>query len=259
MRIPLKSGIDIGPCHRPPVCQESKGTQAGQTNDKGVKSFDRLLKDTSRDITAGSHLCPSTLPMEGEMLRQLADIVQTEMNRYLFRALNKPDEADNYSGSGLDWMNFPTIGSQLEELVSKIQHAYSERAGIESQYDIDNIIDHASQTHGVDPELTRAVIRAESDFDAGCTSPKGAMGLMQLMPETAKELGVKNPYNPVENVMGGTRYLRDLLDRYDGNVNLALAAYNWGMGNLERHPKSLPAETRTYITRVNQYYREATA
>jgi soluble lytic murein transglycosylase-like protein len=84
------------------------------------------------------------------------------------------------------------------------------------------------------------------------------MGLMQLMPDTAQELGVKNCYNPVENIMAGTRYLKSLLNRYDGNVELTLAAYNWGMGNVERHPDRLPKETLTYIARVSGYLREGT-
>jgi hypothetical protein len=120
----------------------------------------------------------------------------------------------------------------------------------------DDIIDHASETYGVDSTLIRAVIRAESGYRQDGTSPKGAMGLMQLMPETARELGVKNPYDPAENIMGGTRYLKSLLERFGNNRNLALAAYNWGMGNVERNLGKLPQETRTYIARVNQYYRE---
>ncbi len=120
--------------------------------------------------------------------------------------------------------------------------------------DLNDIIQKASQAHNVDAGLISAVIRAESNFDPAGTSCKGAMGLMQLMPETARELGVENPYDPEENVMGGVRYLRSLLNRYAGNVKDALAAYNWGMGNLERNPGRLPAETRGYIAKVMKYY-----
>ncbi len=123
---------------------------------------------------------------------------------------------------------------------------------------MDRIINRSSEKHGVDADLIRAVIRTESDFDPRATSPKGAMGLMQLMPETARDLGVKDPYDPAQNVMAGTRYLKMLLDRYDGNANTALAAYNWGMGNVERNPAGLPEETKAYITRVTQYRDQAT-
>ena len=120
----------------------------------------------------------------------------------------------------------------------------------------DEIVDYASKTYSVDPDLIKAVIQAESSFNPESTSTKGAMGLMQLMPETAKDLGLNDPYDPAENIMGGTRYLRGLLDRFGNNRNLALAAYNWGMGNVERKPGRMPQETRTYVARVNQYYRE---
>ena len=119
----------------------------------------------------------------------------------------------------------------------------------------DRIIRRAARAYRVEPALVKAVIAAESNFDPRATSNKGAQGLMQLMPKTARGLGVHNPYSPQDNVLGGARYLREMLDRY-GDVSRALAAYNAGPTAVDRY-RGIPPypETRKYVSRVLDYYR----
>ena len=113
-----------------------------------------------------------------------------------------------------------------------------------------SITEHARREQ-VAADLVRAVIQVESAFNPVAVSPKGAMGLMQLMPATARELGVRNPFDPDQNIRGGVAYLRRLLDRFKGNVELALAAYNAGMGNVEKYGDVPPfKETKNYVKKI---------
>ncbi|HSL02996.1 MAG TPA: lytic transglycosylase domain-containing protein [Nitrospiraceae bacterium] len=125
-----------------------------------------------------------------------------------------------------------------------------------SERELEPVIRRHSSQHRLHPALIRAVIKAESDFDPRAVSRSGAIGLMQLMPQTAVRLDVRDMYDPDDNVGGGTKYLRQLLDRFHGNLPLALAAYNAGENAVD-HYQALPPfdETRQYVRKVLLYYR----
>jgi len=127
--------------------------------------------------------------------------------------------------------------------------------GSATKTDVDKIINYYSKRKGVPASLIRSVIQAESEFKPDAISPKGAMGLMQLMPETAMGLGVENPFNPEENIRGGVTLLKSLLDNYKGDYKLALAAYNAGSGNVDK-AGGIPdfKETREYVKKVLDLY-----
>jgi soluble lytic murein transglycosylase-like protein len=117
------------------------------------------------------------------------------------------------------------------------------------------LIHQVSTEHGVDPRLIDALVRVESDYDPMAVSRRGAMGLMQLMPETAKRLNVEDPFDPADNVRGGVKELSRLVDRYSGNLQLALAAYNAGEGAVSKYRGVPPyAETRSYVSKILSLY-----
>lgn len=120
---------------------------------------------------------------------------------------------------------------------------------------LSSAIHDAARAHGVDPRLVAAVARRESAFDANAVSQKGACGVMQLMPATARYLGVQNVFDARENIFGGTRYLRTLLDTFNGDLDLTLAAYNAGPGAVQKHRGVPPyRETRAYVASVRASY-----
>ncbi len=131
--------------------------------------------------------------------------------------------------------------------------------GFNTEYDRDIIL--ISERHKVDPYLVKAVIKAESNFDPNAVSHKNAQGIMQLIPETSSDYGVDDPFDAKENMEGGVQYLKDLLDYFDGDLKLSLAAYNAGKGSVIKHGFTIPPypETTDYIAKVLEYYKDLKA
>lgn len=130
-----------------------------------------------------------------------------------------------------------------------------EAFGLSCSADLDAIFNEAASKYGVDAKFLKAIAKCESDFSTECTSRSGAMGIMQLMPQTAASLGVTNAYDPYQNIMGGARYISEKLTQYNGDKSLALAAYNAGSGNVAKYGGIPPfKETQNYVAKVMAYY-----
>ena len=163
-------------------------------------------------------------------------------------------------GDDASFVDIPTIeidhfetapaepAAQLKTAQLKMQ---TSEKPVEHPLDLDEVVRTASGTYRLDPDLVTSVIRAESGFNVRAVSPKGAQGLMQLMPQTASQLGVQNAFDPQANVEGGTRYLRELLERYNFDLIKALAAYNAGPRRVEQYGGVPPYyETKAYVARI---------
>lgn len=159
---------------------------------------------------------------------------------------------------GVSFTNVPAFAN-CRPFSMKKKGSAGWRSGVRKSYDsgkYDKNIVRVARRYNVDPHLIKAIIQTESDFDHRAVSKQGAQGLMQLMPATARELRVFNPFNPQENIDGGTRYFRTLLDIFDGNVKLSLAAYNAGPGLVQR-TNGIPEipETVRYVKKVLRQYK----
>ena len=141
----------------------------------------------------------------------------------------------------------------MPELIPSVSVEMGNFIPIRPEDAYEELIKEAADLHKLDPALIRAVMRTESAFNPAAVSPVGAIGLMQLMPALAEEMGVADPFEPRDNIMGGAKYLRQLLDAHEGNIRLTLASYNAGPGNVRRYRGVPPfKETRNYVRKITE-------
>jgi len=184
---------------------------------------------------------------------ELARFSQLHLLQGLF-SVDEEKEGDGFFSNLRQLESLQRTVAQKSHIIDKYystQQPSLLKPGQTGRSEIDQMIDQVAKKVSLAPELIHSVVAAESAYNPAAISPVGAQGLMQLMPETAKELGVQDSFNPQQNLLGGSKYLKQLLDKYDGDLDSALAAYNWGQGNVDRHGlERMPTETRNYLAKI---------
>ncbi len=234
---PLQLLIGIG--NSPRVNSSQSGTEA-------QKGFDKIIDE---------HVNKLNLLTNQDGFQDAA--LQKVRFGLLRGLLVEEDETsdDLFFSSGVDSLMVQTdaLRSQMIDKYAGVQNLSLQTDPGSKDTDIKQLIDRVAERVSLAPDLIHAVVKAESNYKPDAVSHAGARGLMQLMPATAEELGVKDSFDPRQNLLGGSSYLKQLLDKYEGDLDHALAAYNWGQGNVDRHGlEKMPEETRTYIARVRQ-------
>ena len=218
-----------------------------QNSDTLYKTRGLTIADyRARPVISKSRCRPQLKPASAE----LKNTVTNRFSEHRTPSVINKEPSKNHSLSGQDLKN-----AEFVEIPEKT--ANQQQAVLTNRQIIAQNVQKAAAKYNLPPELIKGVIRAESNFKVKAISSAGAQGLMQLMPATAKELGVNNPFDIEQNIDGGAKYLRKMLDRFGGNVRTALAAYNAGPGTVIKYNGRVPyPETRQYVRRVIRFSRQ---
>lgn len=246
--------------------QQSKGVDSLLTKDSSVFSnmIDELLTNTTsngQSFDVNSIL--GSVSSSTNLSSLLAALKSSNTDLGSISTTNVDTKQDSLTDLLYSGKNTPYIPSYLKSNYNSLEEFTTDYTGTEAFTNLlaganeyASIIKKAADKYKLPEKLIASIMKKESNFDANAVSPAGAQGLMQLMPGTARYLGVTNAFDPEQNIMGGAKYLRQMLKQFDDNISLALAAYNAGPGNVKKYNGIPPfKETMNYVSKVLNYYR----
>lgn len=238
-----------------PYIDEVNKTGSTITESTSTEARTDAVYDSFREVLASAERAQQAMAVDAILAAQSSGSISPETVQKLLGFNPAPNipVADSQNVSTIDTAAAVTSGSQASSAASTSGNTSSS-----SSTSLDAYFEEAAAKYNVDVKLLKAIAHAESNFNANATSSSGAMGVMQLMPSTAKSLGITDAYNAYDNIMGGAKVISQHLANYNGDVSLALAAYNAGSGNVAKYGGVPPfTETQNYIKKVLAYYEGA--